>query len=99
MCKGVISMKMIVKILRFVYLPLCGLLVIPVSFSFASGFISEYGPESPMFPTPLWFIPGGVFLLGFVIQFWRKYFWLGIGLTLFSIILFFLPIPYLAIRL
>ena len=99
MCKGGLLMKIIVKILRFVYLPVCGVLVLPISISFASGFISEYGPESPMFPTPLWLIPGAVFLIGFVIQFWRKYFWLGMGLTMLSIILFFLPIPYLSIRL
>lgn len=87
-------MKTIVTILRFIYLPLCGLFILPVSFWFASGFIGEWGPEAPMFPTPLWFIPAAVFLLGVIIQFWRKYFWIGISLTLLSLLLFFLPNPY-----
>lgn len=82
-------MKVTVMLLRFVYLPLAGLFVLPVSLWFAASFISEYGPEVPTFPTPLWLIPGAVFLLGVAIQCWRKSFWIGIGITLLCFILFF----------
>lgn len=93
-------MKLTITLLRFVYLPLAGLIIVPVSFWFAAGFISEYGPEAPTFIFPLWLIPGGVFLLGVVIQCWRKYFWIGIGVTGLSFILFFTDIiPYRAIEL
>lgn len=84
-------MKKIVNVLRFVYLPLCGLLILPVSYWTASGAISEYGPDAPMFPMPLWLIPAAVFILGVVIQCWRKYFWVGISLTLLSLLIFLLP--------
>lgn len=93
-------MKLTIILLRFVYLPLAGLFIIPMSLWFATGFIAEYGSEAPTFPTPLWLIPGAVFLLGVVIQCWRKYFWIGIGITLLSFILFFTDIiPYGAIKL
>ncbi|WP_203364665.1 hypothetical protein [Bacillus sp. REN10] len=92
-------MKKMVKALRFVYLPLCGLVILPFSLWFASGFISELGAESSMFPAPLWLIPAAVFLLGAVIQCWRKYFWVGISLTVLSLLLFFLPIPYSSLQL
>lgn len=93
-------MKLTILLLRFVYLPLAGLFIIPVSFWFAAGFISEYGPEAPIFIFPLWLIPGAVFLLGVVIQCWRKYFWIGISITVLSFILFFADIiPYRAIEL
>ncbi|MBU9674302.1 hypothetical protein KQ939_15050 [Planococcus sp. CP5-4] len=93
-------MKLTIILLRFVYLPIAGLFILPVSYWFAAGFISEYGPEAPDIIFPLWLIPAAVFLLGVVIQCWRKYFWLGIGITVFSFVLFFTDIiPYRAIDL
>ncbi len=93
-------MKLTVTLLRFVYLPAAGLFILFMSYWFASGFISEYGPDAPAIIFPLWLIPGAVFLLGAAIQCWRKYFWFGIGITLFSFILFFSDIiPYRAINL
>ena len=93
-------MKLTIILLRFVYLPLAGLFIIPTSLWFAAGFISEYGPEAPTFPLPLFLIPGAVFLIGAIIQCWRRYFWIGIGITLLSFILLFADIiPYGAIEL
>ncbi|WP_041121701.1 hypothetical protein [Jeotgalibacillus alimentarius] len=93
-------MKLTITLLRFVYLPLAGLFILPVSYWFATGFIGEYGPETPNIIFPLWLIPGVVFLLGVVIQCWRKYFWIGIGITVISFILFIADfIPYGAIEL
>ncbi|WP_054707018.1 hypothetical protein [Bacillus sp. JCM 19041] len=63
-------MSTTIKALRYFYLPICGLLVIPISLWFATGFIGKYGEDRPLFTNPLWLLPAIVSIGGVIIQLW-----------------------------
>jgi hypothetical protein len=67
-------------------------IIVPLSLWFATGFIGEYGDDAPMFIAPGYLIPLVLWIVGFIIHFFKKYFHVGMvmmgGPLLFYVVLF-----------